>query len=111
MSHCLGGFCLGGGGDMGVGIEDEACGEVAQHPGDGFDIHTILEGEGSEGVAEVMEANLRDACSFEHSFQHIIDAVRRDGAAVGRGNTYWSLVFAFWAFGTSIACGEIVTMR
>ena len=29
ISHGLGGFFLGQGGDMGVGVQGEACGEVA----------------------------------------------------------------------------------
>ena len=47
---------------MGVGVQGEACGEVTQHAGHGLDIHTVLEGDGGEGVAEIMESDLRDAC-------------------------------------------------
>ena len=68
---------------MGVGVQGEACGEVAQHAGDGFDIHTVLEGDGGEGVAEVVEPDLRDACSLQHTLEHIINAVRGDGANLG----------------------------
>ena len=69
---------------MGIGVQGESCGEVTQHAGHGLDIHTVLEGNGGEGVAEVMESDLRDTCSFQHPLQHIIDAVRRDGATVRR---------------------------
>ena len=56
---------------MGIDIQSEACGEGAQHAGHRLDIHTILQRDGCEGVAEVMESNLRDACSFQHPHQHI----------------------------------------
>lgn len=35
---------------MGVGVQREACRVVAQHTADGFDIHTVLQGHGREGV-------------------------------------------------------------
>ena len=61
---------------MGVGVQGEAGGEVAQHTGYGFYVNSVLEGNGSEGVAEIMESDLRDACSCQHSFQHIVYTVR-----------------------------------
>ena len=70
---------------MSISVQGEACGEVTQHAGHRLDVHTILEGNGSEGVAEVMESDLRDARSFEDTLQHIVDAVRGDGTTVGRG--------------------------
>ena len=83
ISHSLGGFFLCRGGDVGVGVQGEACGEVTQHTGHRLDIHTVLEGNGCEGVAEVMESDLWDACPFENTLEHVIYAVRGDGAAVG----------------------------
>ena len=41
---------------MGVGVQSESCGEVAQHSGDCLDIHTVLEGKGCEGVPKLMQA-------------------------------------------------------
>ena len=41
---------------MGIGVQGEACGEVTQHAGHRLDVHTILQGDGSEGVAEVMKS-------------------------------------------------------
>lgn len=35
---------------MGVGIQGETGAEVAQDGGDGFHVHPVLEGQGSEGV-------------------------------------------------------------
>ena len=50
ISHGLGGFFLRRGGDMGVGIQGEACGEVTEHAGHRLDVHAVLEGDGGEGV-------------------------------------------------------------
>ena len=68
---------------MCIGIQRKSCGEVAQHTGHRLDVDTILQGDGCKGVAEVMESDLRDACSLQHPLQHIVDAIRGDGAAVG----------------------------
>ena len=70
---------------MCVGIQSKPGGEVTEHAGHRLDVHTVLERDGGEGVAEVVESDLRDACPFQHSLEHIVDAVRGDGAAVGRG--------------------------
>ena len=39
---------------MGIGIQGEACREVTQHAGHCLDVYSVLEGNGSEGMAEVM---------------------------------------------------------
>ena len=70
---------------MGIGIQGEAGGEVAQHAGHRFDVHAVLQRDGCEGMAEVMKSDLRDTCSLQHSLEHVVDAVRGDGAAVGGG--------------------------
>ena len=85
VSHGLGGFLLCRSGDMGICVKGKPSGEVAQHAGHRFDDHAVLEGDGGEGVAEVVESNLLDACSLQHPLEHIVDAVRRDGSAVRRG--------------------------
>ena len=69
---------------MGVGIQGEACGEVAEYAADDLDIHAVLEGNGCESVAEIVESDLRDACSLQHTLQHIIHTVRGDGTTIGR---------------------------
>ena len=69
---------------MGIGIQCEPGGEVAEHAADGFDIHAVLQGDGGEGVAEIVESDLGDP-GGEDSLQHIIHAVRGYGAAVGGG--------------------------
>ena len=45
---------------MGIGVQGEACGEVTQHAGYGLDVHTVLQGDGCEGVTEVVESDFRD---------------------------------------------------
>ena len=49
---------------MGISIQGEAGGEVTEHAGHRLDVNSVLEGDGGEGVAEVMESDFRDACSF-----------------------------------------------
>lgn len=48
--HFLGCLPLGGGGDVGVGVQGETSAEVAQNGRDGFHVHPVLQGQGSEGV-------------------------------------------------------------
>ena len=83
---------------MSIGVQSEACREVTQHTGHGLDIHTVLEGDSGEGVAEVMESDLRDASPFEDALQHIVDAVRGDRAAVRRGKHIGVIGFGFLLF-------------
>ena len=68
---------------MGVGVQGEACGKVPQHAGYRLDIYSILQCDGCEGVTEIVESDLRDTSPFQNLFQHIVDAVWGDGAAVG----------------------------
>lgn len=58
IGHGVRRLALGLGGDMGVGVQGEACGVVAQHSADGFDVHAVLESQGCKGVAEVVEPHL-----------------------------------------------------
>ena len=67
LPHCLSGFFLGGGCDVGVGVQSEACGEMTEHTADRLDVHSVLEGDGCKGMAEVVESNLRYASSCQHS--------------------------------------------
>ena len=92
---------------MGIGVQSEACGEVAQHTGHRLDVYSVLEGDGCESVAEVMKSNFRDTSPFEDSFQHIVDTVRGDRAAVGGGEDvgiFQLFRLCFFCFRTSIAC-------
>ena len=61
---------------MGVGIQHEACGEVAEHSEHGLDIQTVLQCDGSGSVAEVMEPDLGDTFPCQNSLQYIIHKVQ-----------------------------------
>ena len=74
---------------MCIGVQGEACGEVPKHTRHSLDVYSVLEGDGCKGVAEVMESDLRDASPLQHSLQHIVHAVRRNGTAVG-SNPFFS---------------------
>ena len=52
---------------MGVGVQSEARGEVAEHTADRLDVHAILQSYGRKGVAEVVESDLWDTCPCQHS--------------------------------------------
>ena len=82
--HFLGCLPLGGGGDVGVGVQGKTSAEVAQNGRDGFHVYPVLQGQGSEGVAQVVEPHIRQPCPFQHPAEHIPNTVRRDGPTVGR---------------------------
>ena len=82
---------------MGIGVQGEACGEVAQHTGYRFDVHSVLQRDGGEGVAEIVESDLGDASSFEDALQHVVHTIRRDGSAVGGWEDIW--IFQFFCLG------------
>ena len=50
MFHRFRRLPLGRGGHMGVGVQGEPGAVVAQHAGDGFHIHSVLQGQGGERV-------------------------------------------------------------
>ena len=83
IPHSPGCFFLCAGGDVGVGVQGEAGGEVAQHTGDSLDVHTVLQCQRREGMAQVMEADAGQPRPLQHPVQHVVHAVRRDGAASG----------------------------
>ena len=72
-----------GAGHVGVGVQSEPGGEVPQHAGHRLDVHPILEGQGGEGVAEVMEPHFGQSRPLQYPVELMQDAVRGDGAAVG----------------------------
>ena len=43
---------------MGVGVQSKPCAEVAQDAGQGLDVHAVLDGEGGEGVPQIVEPDL-----------------------------------------------------
>ncbi len=66
-------FLLRGGGYTGIGVQSKSSGEVAEDGGHGLDVHAVLQCYRSEGVAEVVKANLGDTCSCQHPLQHVVD--------------------------------------
>ena len=67
LSHRICRFFLCCCGDMCVGIQGEACGEVTQHTGYSFYVNSILQRNRRKGVAEVMESDLWDTGSCQYS--------------------------------------------
>lgn len=79
----MGRLSLSGAGHMGVGIQSEPGGEVAQHSGHRLDVHPILQSQGGEGMTEVVEPYLGQSRPLQHPMEHVQDTVRGDGPAVG----------------------------
>ena len=50
VTHGLSGLFLRRCGDMGIGVQRNPGGVMPQHPGDRFDVHTVLQGERCECV-------------------------------------------------------------
>ena len=70
---CLALFLPGG---VGVGPQGEPGVEVAQHGGYCFHIHTVLQGRGSESMAEVMESEVLQPGVLENLLVEIHHRVR-----------------------------------
>lgn len=68
---------------MGIGVQGEPGGVMTEHTGDSFDVHAVLQGQGCEGMAEVVESDLGDAYPLENTLEHIVDTIRRDRPTVG----------------------------
>ena len=66
---------------MGIGVQGEAGGEVPQHSGHCLDVHSILKGQGCEGVPQIVEPDPRQSRPLQHPVEHVEDTVRRDWAA------------------------------
>ena len=100
ISHGLSSFFLCRCCNKGIGVQGEARGEVTQHTADRLNIHSVLQRDGCESVAEVMKSDLRDAGPLQYPLQHVVHAVRGDGTTVGRmgrcmdPSTLWSLLSA-----------------
>ena len=53
MLHGLHRLPLSRGGHMGVGVQGKPGAVVTQHAGDGFHIHSVLQGQGCERVPQI----------------------------------------------------------
>ena len=82
-AHCLGCFILFLAGGVSVCPQGESCVVVPQHGGHGFDVHAVLEGQGSEGVPEIMEPEMLQPGIFEDALvegSHRVRMVHTSGA-------------------------------
>ena len=75
-------LCVGG--DVGIGVQREARGVVAEHTADRFHVHAVLQGHGGKGVTEIVESDAGQRSPFQHPLEHMQNAVRRHGASGGR---------------------------
>jgi len=57
---------------------------MTEHSTDRLDIYAVLQCYGCEGMAEIMDPDLRDTCPFKDTLERIVHTVRRDGTAIGR---------------------------
>ena len=97
---------------MSVGVQREACRKMPQHTRHGLDVHTVLQGQRCEGVAQVMKTHLWQPCPLQDAVQHVQDAVRGMGPPVGDGNTHSLLpVFLLCCIRTSIASADSGRVR
>lgn len=70
------------GGDVGVGVQSETGGEVAQHTGDILDVHAVLQRQGCEGMAQVVEADAWQSRPLQHPVQHVVAGPALIGASI-----------------------------
>lgn len=79
----IGCFGLHGGGHMGVGIQSEPCGVMAQHGGERFHVYAILERHHRKCVTQAVEGDFLQSRPLQHPLEFMQDAVRRDWASGG----------------------------
>ena len=53
-----GGFTEHVAGDVGINVQRGRRRHMAQHGGEGLDVHAVFQGQGGEGVAQIVEADL-----------------------------------------------------
>lgn len=88
IPHSLSRFLLCGSGNVSVGIQDEAGGVMTQYAGDSFDVYTVLQSQGGKGMAQIMEAKLRQPARFNTRWSMWRTVSGEIGPPVGEGNTY-----------------------
>ena len=68
-AHRLGGFSLRKRCDVGVCVEREASGVVAEHSGDCFDVHTVLQSQGCKCVSNSWNSIFNLYCTISRFFE------------------------------------------
>lgn len=76
VAHGLGCFILLLAGGVGVGAEGEPGVVVPQHGRDRLDVHAVLEGQGGEGVPEIVEPEMLQAGILEDALVQCGDGIR-----------------------------------
>ena len=66
-------------GDVGVGVQRKAGVGVSEDAGQSLGVHAAAHGVGGEGVAQIMEADVRQAGFLEDQLQTLVGGARRDG--------------------------------
>ena len=67
---------------MSVGVQGESSGVMAQHGGQGFHVHSVLQRQHGECVTKVMEAYPLQSSPFQHSLEHMENTVWGHRASV-----------------------------
>ena len=55
--------------DMGVDVQCSGRGDVADDSGQGLDVHAVFQGEGGEGVAQIVEPQVLTACQLQNGVE------------------------------------------
>ena len=81
----IGGVLAHGVGDVAVDVDGGGGADVTDDGGQGLDVHAVLQGGGSERVAEVVEPNILAPGPLQGLFHFAVDALRVDGALPASG--------------------------
>ena len=79
---------------MSVGVQREACRKMPQHTRYGLDVHSVLQSQRCEGVAQVVKTYLWQSCPRQYPEQHMQHAIWGDGVAVRR----WEYILTSYFF-------------
>ena len=89
--HRLRRLPMGYTGDVGISVQGKPRGEVAQHPRHRFHVHPVLQCQGGESVAQIVEPHLGQSCPFQHPMEHMQHAVRGNRPAIGGREHPWAI--------------------
>ena len=92
---------------MCISIQREACRKMPQHTRHGFDVHTVLQSQRCEGVAQVMKRTVGNPARFRTRCSMCNTLSGEMGPPVGDGNTHSLLpVFLLCCNRTFIASAD-----